>query len=382
MKRKTLFSASIVVLLMSGIMLSPVYAITSLRVYKTQNKKYEPVIDVSQNPVHCGKIQLTPIQLEKLNEFVKSIKNKEKRKIVQSILDKIITDNGQLDVKAAQNIAAKFYESINHTLVCPCGGYDGKRVEVEINKSSTGTVNIPIFPLSGIEITVFKPINANTAHSFSPWDPDGYHWGDTIGVATERDNANAYSGCIGTLTDAWIGGAVAEGMQYARFYADQLEIVYVDAEIYYTGGGKTFGIAAFAGTYKSNSYWMPFEDSWETWLNNYYKSAIDSPWDPEDIIPIIISIVSMWASGIEEIAEAIENIDLIVNYFQLLSAMQDLVNAGKAEVYHVTFGFIAERGYHEIYVGLRSQASGCVTGTGVGVAFGQVSKITVYEIPL
>jgi len=345
------------------------------------NNGYEPILKLSekQKQAEDGEIQLTQAQLDKLNEFVESL-GKEKREKTQKVIGEIITHDGKLNLKAVKAKAEEFYESVSSVTgpaVEVCGGYDGKFVGTNEN-----TETLPLFGIetSGIETTVFKPIDANTAHSFSPWDPDGYHWGRAEGIADEENNANAYSGAVGALTDAWIGGAAAEGMHYVRFYADGLEIVSVNAEIYYSGGGATVGWASFAGTYKSRSNWMPFDENWDSWQDNYHKSTIDSPWDPEDIIPKIIGLVCLWVPGIEDIAEAIEMISFVNDYLQLLMAMNDLVNAGDAEVHHVTFSFLAEPGYHEVYAGLRSQASGCITGTGIGVAFGQVSKITIQEI--
>ena len=58
-------------------------------------------------------IPLTDEDLQKLDEFVNSIKNEHQKKKAQEIIDFIITDNGEIDVKAIEIFAKDFFESAN-----------------------------------------------------------------------------------------------------------------------------------------------------------------------------------------------------------------------------------------------------------------------------
>ncbi len=86
----------------------------------------------------------------------------------------------------------------------------------------------------------------------------------------------------------------------------------------------------------------------------------------------------------QNIKEAIETINVIWELNLLLNKLYFLINAGEAEIHHVTLSFTASPGYHTILAGLRASASGCLTGTGVSVAYGAVESITIdgYAPPL
>jgi hypothetical protein len=335
--------------------------------------KYKPLLDLSENQIKNGKIQLTEKQIKQLNTITDQL-HEELKNHVENILDEILSEDGVLDLNVLESVSRKYLEYLDSYVgpnVRYCGGYDGNYIIPNNDDNHNVTSS-----KSSTTIT-YKPINAGTSHDFMA---NGYHWTQTtIGLNTVNSNSNAYSGAIGAFTDSYIGGCTAEAMQYIRFHLDSQSVIQVDAKISYMGSGLAIGIAAFAGTYKSRSNWMPFEDSWNRWQNNYHNSEIDSPWDLEDIIPIIIDIGCLYNPGITELDELIDTIDLMNNFFSLLYAIDGYLNTGDAEIHHVAFSFTADAGWHEVYAGLRAQSSSFITGTGIGIALGQVESIKITQ---
>lgn len=163
------------------------------------------------------KIPLTEEDFARLDDFINSIKDEEVKRIVEDILDQITTDEGELDVEAAEKLAHKYYESISEKISTPmcqtCNSKNGDE---------------PYLPLG---------YSLGTSTVFEPPYSDCYSWGDgTPGVDEYAHGCNRHSGAIGAYANAWIGGATAEGMQRLNFYVGRTKTVSIDAKITRTGG--------------------------------------------------------------------------------------------------------------------------------------------------
>lgn len=289
-------------------------------------------------------IPLTNEDISRLDAFVKSIKDNETRKKVQEILEKIIKD-GKFDTKSAEELAKDYYESSSKEI---------------FPKNISGKANY--LPLG-------DPLGTGTI--FSPPYSSCFSWGDgTWGIDEYSYGCNSESGSVGAYANALVGGATAEAMQQLDFYVGRTKSVNIDAKIIRTGGKTTFGFAAFAGTEKT---W-----SWDDFQTNYHRSDVDPWWSWDDIILKIINLVAVLVGYVPgNISKAISALASVVDMKALNAQLENMFNNSDAEELDIQFSFTADPGYHSIWVGLRSTASACITGTGSAVTMGQVSSITI-----
>jgi len=202
--------------------------------------------------------------------------------------------------------------------------------------------------------------------TYCPPYSDCRDWGQTIGVAESRHSCNKHSGAIGAFASAYAGGAAAEAKQYIYIDVPTRTRVSVDATITYVGGTVAYAFAAFAGT----------QAVWEI-DGAQSREDIDPAFGYDDIAQKVIELALLGAGGIASVAEAAEAIGLIYDAAQLASALDQLMQAGKAKQFHIRFSFDASPGTHRIGIGFRVNVSGVVTGAGFAVMAGQVSSIVV-----
>ncbi|MBC7093409.1 hypothetical protein H5T53_05340 [Candidatus Bipolaricaulota bacterium] len=202
--------------------------------------------------------------------------------------------------------------------------------------------------------------------TYRPPYADCQHWGQTIGVAESRHSCNRYSGAIGAFASAYAGGGAAEAKQYLYIDVPTRAQVSVDATITYVGGTVAYGFAAFAGT----------QAVWEI-DGAQSRQDIDPAFGYDDIAQKVIDLALLGAGGIGSVAQAAEAIGLIYNAAQLASALDQLMQAGKAKQFHIRFSFDAAPGMHVVGVGFRVNVSGAITGSAFAVMAGQVSSIAV-----
>jgi PKD repeat protein len=214
--------------------------------------------------------------------------------------------------------------------------------------------------------------NIIKAEVFEPPYNHCFCWGEAIGVGDERHSCNKYSGAIGTYADGFIGGGTAEAVQRLDFYVGTQKTLNVNAKILCVHSANVVGLGAFAGTEK---VWVI--DDWD----NYHRADIDAWWGWDRFIGLIIDMVSTLVPGsYGNVKDAIDAIDLIMDLYSLYNALIDLYNAGDAEFININFSMDASPGYHSIWAGLRSNASGCITGSAFAVAAGQVVNFTITGI--
>lgn len=318
--------------------------ITSLLGSLVNADEFDSILDISSDEA-SSTFQLTTDDLDALDDLLSRIEDREEREKLQDIFDEIISADGVIDLDAVKSIAQSYFTEaleLAGTGVCD---------EADILIQPVGTT-------LGAS-TVFEP----------PYSCIPYEWGEkTDGEDDFAHSGNQYSGSIGTYAHGWIGGGTAEVMQGLRFYVGRTKTISVDGKLIYMGGGTTVGFGAFAGTEK-------------TWYHDdtYGRADLDSPWDWDDILFKIIGLVTLFGFGTPAtIREAINIMGLIAAVDELGIALNDLINAGMAEVRHATFSFSASGpGWHTVYVGMRATASGFITGTGTAVAAGQVASITL-----
>ena len=301
-------------------------------------------------------ISLKEDEIEKLNEFLVSIKDLEIRRKVKEIFDVIITDDAKFDVESAEKLALEYYDLVskkvgmsdNITLLQQDNYYSSFGKNFHTNTISMGTSTVFTAPFSGC-----------------------FSWGDgTPGVDEYASGCNKDSGSIGAYANAFIGGATAEAMQQLYFYIGRTKAIKVDAEIIRTGGKATFGFAAFAGTEKT---W-----SWDDFQSNYHRADVDPWWNWDDIVTKIIGLVTVLVGfNPTTLSQAITLLGQIVNYEAFAAQMDDMLDNDDAEILHIQFNISLSPGLHSIWVGLRATASACLTGTGSAVTMGQVSQITI-----
>ena len=205
-----------------------------------------------------------------------------------------------------------------------------------------------------------------------PYEQSCYSWGNNFslpGTAEYRHACNQYTGYIGTYASGFIGGSAAEAMQRVTFFVESPCEVTFDADIIRLGGTAYVGLAAFAGTEKT---WVI--DNWE----NYFREDVETPWTFERGLHLIFDFIGLLPLSVpEDIAQAISTLSTLHQFWVLLDALEDYLQAGDAQLLHVTDSFSATAGYHTIYVGLRSNASAFVTGSAFAVSAGAVTQITV-----
>jgi len=301
-------------------------------------------------------ISLKEDEIEKLNEFLVSIKDLEIRRNVKEIFDVIVTDDGKFDAEAAEKLALEYYHLVSKKV----GMSNNITLFQQDNYSGSFGKNFRTTTISMGTSTVFT---APYSGCFS--------WGDgTPGVDEYASGCNKDSGSIGAYANAFIGGATAEAMQQMYFYIGRTKAIKVDAEIVRTGGKATFGFAAFAGTEKT---W-----SWDDFQNNYHRADVDPWWNWDDIVTKIIGLVTVLVGfAPTTLSQAITLIGQIVNYEAFTVQMDDMLDNDDAEILHIQFNISLNPGLHSIWVGLRATASACLTGTGSAVTMGQVTQITI-----
>ena len=238
-------------------------------------------------------IQLKEVDLKKLDEFVGNIKNIEVKRKAKEILDKIITDEGKLNIESVEKLAFEYYNLISKKIF-------------EYNNFSSYKQDSNTFDY---EFTSSK-VAANMGNStvFTAPYSGCFSWGDgTPGVDEYSHGCNRESGSIGAYVNAFVGGATAEAMQQLNLYIGRTKIIKVDAEIVRTGGKAIFGFAAFAGTEKT---W-----SWDDFQNNYHRADVDPWWNWDDITYKIIGLVTILISyAPTSISQAITLLGQIINF--------------------------------------------------------------------
>ncbi|RLF77467.1 hypothetical protein DRN38_08280, partial [Thermococci archaeon] len=221
----------------------------------------------------------------------------------------------------------------------------------------------PIWPLSGI-------VNG-TSTEFHPPYSSCHSWGTYVGVGGYASGANASSGGIGAYAWGFAGGGTAEALQSLTFYVGRTKTLHFDIEILRLGGKITLGVASLANTEKT-CYVDYFDEA------HYLRWEVDPLLEWDEVVSKIIFIVSLLGPfAPANIAEAINYIGLIGDFYDLFNLLYDAYEMGEAEYIYIRFSYTFDKGYHTIWPGLRATATGCVTGYAYAVTMGQITKIVV-----
>jgi hypothetical protein len=291
--------------------------------------------------------------------YVANIEDEEQKERIEDILN-LITVNGEIDEAAAIKLAQDFYDIANSRIGNPLvdDTPPDYKHSLNINENS---------PQSSA-----KSVGGSTV--FEPPYSDNFSWGEKSGIwDDEAHSGNDNSGAVGSFGMAIVGYGVAEGMQRLDFFVGDTKYLHVRGEVLRTGGKKIFGLAAFAGTYITRAY--------DDFIETYKVKEVDSAWDWFEIVTKIIGVVSFLKMvTIGTIQLAIMWLGRVNLASSLLAGLLGMLDDNEAEYRYIDFNFTAHRGWHSVWIGLRSQASACLTGYGNGTSIGQVTNITIFGI--
>ena len=284
--------------------------------------------------------------------YIENLEDEGLKEQLQELLSEITVD-GQISTDEVTEIAKEFYNIAKSKIGDPCNS-----CETQNNLDKITMLNLGVQQGTS---TVFEP----------PYTSDCLKWGDKTEIwDDEAHSCNANSGAVGTFTEAIAGYGVSEAMQRVDFYVGETKEISVNGEILRSGGKSIFGMGAFAGTYKTRSY--------DDFQKNYKMIEVDLPWDWLEITIKIITLVSLLKYvTIGTLREAIIWLGRVNGAVALLDGFLGMIENNDAEYLNIKFSFTAEPGWHSVWVGLRSQSSGCLTGKANSTSIGQVTNIVI-----
>jgi len=217
------------------------------------------------------------------------------------------------------------------------------------------------------EIIVFlpgtSPEHDGTTRNYWYWSD----WTKEFGYAPAEAGVNPNSGYTGVYASGWIGSSAAEAWQGIEFDLLYPSAIKAEVTIAYAGDTINFGPGSFSGT-----AWL-----WKLDNEKTNRNYIDHPFSWNVILMKVLDIV-LGLAGVGAAGSAAQAIDVasgIISAFDLGTAIYDAINAGDGAELKKTFYFTADPGKHKLWVGLRGEASGLITGSGFAIMFGQIPKI-------
>lgn len=240
--------------------------------------------------------------------------------------------------------------------------------------------------LGYVETFVFRPASMTNdpGSPFSQSSTDIDTLLQYVNYATAA--ADADSGWVGLFSGAFEGWSKAQARQWIAFETKVPSAVEVTADIRYIS--CAFSLDGLLAKSETDWFWQgdqTIDDS------GFHREAIDSVFDPENIISDIFGLLGMatpLAEGftvLSKIGNLLDLIGLAYDGYQLGSALNDLSDI-KSQT--VTFTFTTGQGYHRLGIGLQGEAATIsLPCAPVGVAFGpnyslaliigQIEQITV-----
>jgi len=207
-----------------------------------------------------------------------------------------------------------------------------------------------------------------------------WHHSDFIGSAISDSGANGF---VSGFADCFIGGGHAYALQGMNFYVGRQKTVTITARFLTTGIAATVGMPFWAMA-KTDKFWVK-EDITNT--NNFYTEELDPAISPIscliDSFQFILSFVLPFFGPIidtlkyaKSIAEIFQLISTLIDYSDLISAMNDMINAGKGQIVTFSFTMNVGPGTHKAYVGTHVAAGG-IGASGWAVRYGVIEKIRI-----
>lgn len=318
-------------------------------------------------------IDLSSEELEQINELLLNLEEGETKRIVQDIIDQVVTPDGQLDIEQARVVMQEQYDSIS-LMVAP----DSMDEEI-LSYYEQANMDSPTFPLEqnmnemgsiGFIDIPSSPTPTGTSTEFNPPYHDEYGWEDEYLVSYAAHGENRYSGAVASYTGAWTGASVAESFQVIQFYVGRTKTISIQGVIDSYGGKLIFPPAAVAGTE------ITCMVDWDPDL--YFRSDIDPPFDFDWFKGVLFYFVGMLGVYFgQDVQDAIRAIRLANDAMEFADL---LLTISEVETHTITGSFTATPGYHTVAVGLRAQAVGVAIGTAHGGRVGQVKKIVIEGI--
>ena len=309
------------------------------------------------------KIMLSEDEIDQLSKLINNIEDNEVKEAAQKIIDRVITNNGELDVEELKSVLNEYYASGKNT--------EGNKYKP--NPSNVGPAP-PSEPVQLDKENFSYPENMvsyDIGVSFHPPYTDSYCWGENVG-GDHTVSANANSGALGVYANGWVGGACCEAVQKLTFYVGKTKNLWVTSNNLRVGGASTIGFA-FADL-KTTIHCI----NWD----NYYEHIrdISIPFDSaEDIILFLVSILIV--VPVDNIKDAILALETFDDYQRLHDNLEDLRVDGKAIEESGWYAeFTAQPGFNTVWVGYRADCGALVTGYGQGVAVACLDNIDIMRL--
>jgi hypothetical protein len=226
-------------------------------------------------------------------------------------------------------------------------------------------------------LQIFRPEDPDSDYYYAFCDQRQYDlaWGD--GYA----RCNIAGGTVSAWAIAFLGTCSTEAMQAVFINLESPRVVTVEATIHRTGGTQGFGLAQFAGTYKTAEFGNPGDsdhhyarwelDRWLTWT-----IALDK----------ILGIVGLAAGAYlptgTSITAAIDMLSTVNDAAMIGYSFHQFMQDSDSNVDIITVRedhYMSVVGQRTIRVGLRSQATG-VGGTSQATNIGYIEQIVVHGV--
>ncbi|MCK4340593.1 MAG: hypothetical protein KAY37_02570, partial [Phycisphaerae bacterium] len=202
-------------------------------------------------------------------------------------------------------------------------------------------------------------------------------------LAAAYQQSNLSNGSFNTIASAGvIGGVYSWAWQGLSLAVRNPKEITIDGEIIHVSGNPQYGISCVAGNAKLG--WIDYNHNSQVDDGEWFADYIDPPLSFETALAKIISAACMIvgaAAGpdLPGIGAAAPWISLLATFVSGPQVVYDVYEADPEHDFkNVRFTFDADGGeITHVAVGIKSEASACILGTGVAAIGGQLSKVKI-----
>lgn len=291
----------------------------------------------------------------KINDIIEQIEEEELKMKLKDIVSQIITENGEINTEAFQNILHDFYKnSINKVIQTP-----NEIIEESIINSS-----------SGVTVKVENPPDAFTRYE-APFD-NCFDWAqaDVPDTTYASSGSNKYSGAIGARAGAIVGGARAESRQLISFYVGKKKNLILRGEIDTFGGKLLIPPASIAS---SHITMLIDNDVDDLYFMNDISPAFGWDWWVDEFLWFMGSVAGYGGSDVDA---AMKLLDFVNQLNKLKETLDEVDNV---ETHTIEHSFDAEPGWHTVAIGVRTDAAAVVFGTAHVARAGRTACIDIVK---
>lgn len=222
-----------------------------------------------------------------------------------------------------------------------------------------------------IDITVNRS-NAKTVILTPPYS-EAYQWTKSPGVSSAWTRAYSTNGWFNFYADAFIGGAIAEAGQLAKFYANGSNPVAIKSKLIYIGGPINFGIASFSELQSS----INFNGS----VNKSEFKAAFSGSIIKDKLKKVIALTDDEPDYSAPFNEFVQKMNEGKSYNKLAKSFETLKNSKEARELILYKTGKTKSGSNFICSSIRTNAGAVLTGSSVIIVGGIVESFEVIGVP-